>query len=682
MRIRRRAARLLALGMLWAAVWMPGPWSAALSEAPEAVIALIDGEAAELTLDDAPVAYRFTAPSNSVYDVWVFPAEEETPEVRAELWMDGELLAEGEGGMPALSLRLIAGGAYTLKLSGSGRARLELARHALSRSFGQPLELSAGGDSYSKAFARSGDVHWYALSASEDASLVAAALPTARGLRLSCGLFDGQGRLAAQGFHTIGGAVLMDFTLSPGEEVRIRVSAAGGGVGDYRLLIVPNARGTLADRVVLSQTELTLEGRSSARLAASVQPEDAAGEIYWESSDASVARVDMGGRVTGVSPGTAMISAYAAGGEYARCRVTVNRVAVTGLRLASEAIALNAGDDAAIEYFIQPANASEQGLIYAVEPEGIASVSKSGVVVGLAEGEAVVTVSTVDGGYARQIAVTVGPAPRRWRALLVGEQNYASTVAAVRPGSANSVSALRSMLGELTLAGARFQVDTLLDASRDGVIAGLRRALGPSAEGDVSLFYITCHGYYENGMTCLQMYDGSILTAAELGQALREVRGEVLAVIDCCGSGGVIGRASAPEDILSGIGAVYGGYTGAAALGGSHLRVLASAALEQDSYRISFNEEAAESDMATVFARALCEAGGWSLDRSARRAMRSDVDYDDQVTLDELYSYTRRRVMWYLQLAGRLSGSPGAYVQTVQVWPEGDGTVVFARTKE
>jgi len=97
-------------------------------------------------------------------------------------------------------------------------------------------------------------------------------------------------------------------------------------------------------------------------------------------------------------------------------------------------------------------------------------------------------------------------------------------------------------------------------------------------------------------------------------------------------------------------------------------------ALEQDSYRLSFSREAAEPDMATVFARAVCEAGGWSLERSARAPMRADVDVDGRVTLTELYNYTARRVMWYLNRTAQ-----GRYAQTVQVWPQGDGTVVFER---
>ena len=130
---------------------------------------------------------------------------------------------------------------------------------------------------------------------------------------------------------------------------------------------------------------------------------------------------------------------------------------------------------------------------------------------------------------------------------------------------------------------------------------------------------------------------------------------------------------------MKGIDAVYDGTVGPAVMGTSRFRVLASAALEQESYRVSFNSSAGESDMSTVFARALCEAGGWSVDRSARAALRADRNYDGRVTLTELYTYVARRVMWYLNLTGTLTGSEAQYVQTVQLWPEGDGLVVMQR---
>ena len=98
--------------------------------------------------------------------------------------------------------------------------------------------------------------------------------------------------------------------------------------------------------------------------------------------------------------------------------------------------------------------------------------------------------------------------------------------------------------------------------------------------------------------------------------------------------------------------------------------MLASALLDQDSYRISFS---GDDGMATVFARALCDAAGWSMDRAAKSSMNADANYDGEITLTELEIYLSRRVAWYLNLAGD-------YVQTVRAYPAGDATAVFART--
>ncbi len=668
------------MALLIAAAFGPGRSGAAVAEeAVEYVQALEAGALTEVELDGGGVEYRFTAPSGSVYDVWLFPAGEDAPQVRSQLWRGDKLEAEGEGGMPAFSLRLTAGAEYALRLEGTGRVRFELARHALSRCFALPMALEAGGDAYSKAIARQGDVHWYAVDADSGLPVSLVGVPAEDSVRLEAMLFDEEGHLLAEAARTLGGACLMDFIPRAGRRYLVRLSSEDGATGLYDLRLTRSTGDALPDRVILSRQSVTLQGRASAQLEARVSPEGSGGIVYWESSDPGVARVDANGRVTGRGVGTAVVTAYAAGGESDRCVITVDRVPVASVALMSHAVTLCVGDDAAIECEVLPGNATDPRLRYEVSPSGIVEVDRRGVLRGLAEGEATVTVRSLDGGLEDALTVRVEPAPRRWRALLVGEQNYAATVAAVRTGSVNSVSGLRSMLEGLSFDGARFQAEALLDASRDGVLAAIERAFAGTGEADMSLFYITCHGYYAGGMTCLQMYDGSVLTAAELARALRDVKGDVLVVIDCCGSGGVIGRASGTADILKGIEGVFSGTVGPSVMGTSRFRVLASAALEQDSYRVSFSDAAAESGMATVFARALCEAGGWSIDRSARSAMRADLDYDGRVTLNELHAYTARRVMWYLNLTGALTGAEERYVQSVQVWPEGDGLVVFER---
>lgn len=677
----RKRFLLLMMVIALAAAFGSGLFGAAIAEESEANLSENDGGALamgallEVNLDAGEAVYDFVAPSGSVYDVWLFPSEAQAPAVTARLWRGERLVAEGEGGMPALSLRLAAGNEYRLELSGSGRGRLELARHALSRCFALPMMLNAKGDTYSKAFVREGDAHWYALDADSPLPVSVLAAPSRQDMRLNALLFDEDGQLLAEGVHTAGGASMLDFIPLEGRRYRIRLACAEGETGLYELSLERLAGDVLPERVTLSRRSLVIEGRDTEALTAEISPEGTGRAPYWESSQPAVAWVDAQGRVTGRGTGTAVITAYAAGGVSDSCVVEVRRVPVTGVTLLSHQITLSVGDDAAVECDVLPENASETRLSYAAEPKGIVEIDGRGVLRGVAEGEATVTVKSLDGGFSDELTVRVNPAPKRWRALLVGEQNYAEGVAAVRTGSVNSVSGVRNMLENLSFDGARFQVNTLLDASRDEVLAGIGSGFMEAGERDLSLFYITCHGYYAGGMTCLQMFDGSVLTAAELAQALRGVKGDVLVVIDCCGSGGAIGRASTAADILKGIDAVFDGTVGPAVMGTSRFRVLASAALEQESYRVSFGDSAAESGMATVFARALCEGGGWSIDRATRTAMRADRNYDGRVTLTELYNYAARRVMWTLNQ----TGANGQYVQTVQLWPEGDGLVVMQR---
>ena len=648
---------------------------AALAAASAEALPLAPGELATVDLDRGPQRLRFTPPTGSVYDLCVFPEAGKAGDVEVRLWQGDALAASGRGRLTVVSERLVAGERYDIELEGAGRVRVEAARHALSRCFGDPLPLNAAGDRYAKAVARPGDVHWYSVTVEDSRPVLLSGAPAEGGPRLEAQLFGESGALLAEAALTTGGAFLMDFMPRSGQTYRVRVCAPQGDAGMYALTLT-RSDGGLPEAVTLSESTVTLNGRETRSLKAEISPEGAAAALFWESSDPEVVRVSADGSLTGRQAGTAVVTAYAAGNLRARCRVEVRWVPVMGVRFITRRIDMNAGDDVALEWQLIPENASAPGVRFVSYPAGVVEVDRGGVLRALSEGDTRVTVLTDEGVYRDTVAVHVDPALKRYRALLVGEQGYAPSVASLRLGSANSVAALRSMLGELSFDGSRYAVDTRLDVSRDGALKAIQEAFDGATDQDVSLFYITCHGYYSGGMTCFQMFDGSVLTAEELRMALNRVPGEILLMIDCCGSGGVIGRAGQPQDILQGVTRVFSGVTGPGQFIASRFRVLASASADQDSYRVSFSEDAAESDMATAFAWALCEAGGWSVERGAAGPMRADANGDGQVGLDELYSYVSRRVMWLLSLGDE------RYVQTVRVSPEGDARCVFERTGE
>ena len=92
---------------------------------------------------------------------------------------------------------------------------------------------------------------------------------------------------------------------------------------------------TYATSVTLSSKKLTLDAGSSSTLTATLAPASATNKtVVWFSSDASVAKVNNSGKVTGVKAGTARIFA-ASDKAYAICEVTVNKA---GAGLASSSM--------------------------------------------------------------------------------------------------------------------------------------------------------------------------------------------------------------------------------------------------------------------------------------------------------------------------------------------------------
>lgn len=642
----------------------------------DAQIQLSPGALTRLTLpgdSSSQAEYAFTPTANGLYDVYLFPLGDAPLSAEAELWRDGELLAAGAGSMKVLSCRLNADTEYLIKLSGQGSAILEIARETLSRCYDMPLELDDGAR-YSKSIARSGDVHWYAVTAETDGAAILACAPMGRGLRLRAWIFDESGRQMAGAEMLASGTAVMSAAFEAGKRYFIRVAASNGAAGKYTLNLLRDENAVRPEAVILSASQLEIDGRSALPLTVSTDPEGSSALVYLDSSDASVAAAASDGAVEGRREGSAVITAYAYGGARSSCRVTVHHVPVESVAFSQDALNLSAGEDAALNVNLAPVNATDRALRFSVQDETLAVVDKNGVLHALAEGETQVYVTCEDGGLTDAMTVVIAPAERQYRALFIGEQDYASTVETQRDGSVKSVESVMSLIKSASFDGAEYAAYMIMDVSRDGALSAIRRTFEDASEEDVSLVYITCHGFYQAGMTFFLMADGSVLSAADLERALRQVPGEIILLADCCGSGGLLGEASAAQDMLQGITSVFQGVSGGASAHGSKFKVIASAKLDQDSHRISFDSDGA-SGMATVFARALCDAMGWSMERGATAAMKADVNYDGRITLSELGNYLNRRVTWYLNLAGD-------YTQTVCVYPALDNGVVFARDTE
>ena len=677
MRTMHRVERALLALLCLAAALLPAALPSARAE-EEAAATLLTGVLTEVELSNAPARFRFSPHADGTFSAYLFPLEESVS-ASAELWRGDALLAAGDA-LPWMLMHALEGGeTYELRLTGCGRARLEVTREVQGRTYNQPHSLEKD---YAKVIARPGDAHWYSLELEGDAPVALLGLPRQQELELKAQLFSAAGRLLEEAQETPGGAALLTLSPEAGRRFLLRVCAREDLTGQYALRLTTGGEAA-PEAVDVSPAKVTLTGRERATLAAALSPSGTSDALYWESSDPTVVLVSQEGEITGLRPGNVDVTAYTAGGLSARCAVTVKNVQVRRIGFPRDVLELHAGDESPIQVGIDPANALNQLLSFQSADVGVVEI-EGGVLYARTEGETTVTARSLDSGVTAQLKVIVGPAVRHYRALLVGELNYASTVASSRPGTLNSLNSLRSMLESQSYDGACFQLaPPLLDAGRDTVLAAIRSTFEKATDADLSLLYLTCHGSYADGMTRFQMVDGSIITADELARTLRRVKGEVLVLLDCCGSGGAIGAGSDTDDILSGIGAVFGGMAGDAPLAQSRFRVLASAAQEQDSFRIRYSLPSGDAVTSTVFARALCEAGGWDMSADTRAALRADRDYDDTVNMSELYGYLRRRVAWILSQNNthREDGLPVS-AQSVRLWPETDAAPVFARTGE
>ena len=86
---------------------------------------------------------------------------------------------------------------------------------------------------------------------------------------------------------------------------------------------------TVTVRAKAAATGVTITGENTVKvydtitLTAAVQPSEADNTVTWQSSNTSVLTVDQNGVVTGVSAGTATVTAYAVSGVYAEHQITV-----------------------------------------------------------------------------------------------------------------------------------------------------------------------------------------------------------------------------------------------------------------------------------------------------------------------------------------------------------------------
>ena len=158
--------------------------------------------------------------------------------------------------------------------------------------------------------------------------------------------------------------------------------------------------------VQIAPEEVTLGIGETQKLTVTVEPSDATDPTYsLESSDPSVAAVQ-NDVVTAVAPGEAVITATTADGSLkATCKVTVVKH-VEDISVSPTQVKVIVGKTQEITVEFTPSDATNKEVEWVSSKPEIASVA-DGVVTGIAVGEALITATSVDGGFAAACKVVV-----------------------------------------------------------------------------------------------------------------------------------------------------------------------------------------------------------------------------------------------------------------------------------
>lgn len=171
------------------------------------------------------------------------------------------------------------------------------------------------------------------------------------------------------------------------------------------------------ESVSLNKSSVSLSVDATVTLTVTITPEDADNQkVNWKSSDSSIATVDADGLVTAVAEGEAVITVSSDENPNLsdECAVKVMNIAVSveSVSLNKNSLTLTVGASETLVATVEPEDADIQTVGWVSSDEDVATVDEDGVVTAIAEGEAIITVSSdEDSDLKDECVVTVSSTP-------------------------------------------------------------------------------------------------------------------------------------------------------------------------------------------------------------------------------------------------------------------------------
>lgn len=161
--------------------------------------------------------------------------------------------------------------------------------------------------------------------------------------------------------------------------------------------------------ISLNVNSLTLKPTECFYLIASVLPTSSTiNDVFYTSSNQDVVTVDVDGKLTGISIGSAKITATTANGLTTICDVNVLYPEPTSIELNPSKVTMKTNETLQLKATILPEDASDKSVLWSSSDESVATVDENGIVTAVGAGNAVITATTADGSnLSAECAVTV-----------------------------------------------------------------------------------------------------------------------------------------------------------------------------------------------------------------------------------------------------------------------------------
>lgn len=148
-----------------------------------------------------------------------------------------------------------------------------------------------------------------------------------------------------------------------------------------------------ATGIKLSRSKATVERGQTLKLTYTLTPKGGEAKVSWSSSNKKVASVTSKGVISGISTGSAVISAKLPSGKKAVCNVTVpGRVSAKTVTISKNSLYIKRWQTETFSAKVTPANATDE-VSWSSSDESVAQIDNKGVMYSRGPGTAVITAS-------------------------------------------------------------------------------------------------------------------------------------------------------------------------------------------------------------------------------------------------------------------------------------------------